>query len=90
MEVMRRREGGRRLAWRDEMDDAYLGGQRSGGKAGHGSENKVPFIIAVQTTKGRKPPLVCFSEQPFTKKAMEKFIGSSLSLPLTACSTGVW
>jgi hypothetical protein len=29
-----------------EIDDAYLGGELSGGKAGRGSENKVPFIAA--------------------------------------------
>jgi hypothetical protein len=27
-----------------QLDDAYLGGERSGGKAGRGSENKVPFV----------------------------------------------
>ncbi len=26
-----------------EIDDAYLGGKRSGGKVGRGSESKVPF-----------------------------------------------
>ena len=30
-----------------QLDDAYLGGERSGGKAGRGSENKVPFVAAV-------------------------------------------
>jgi transposase-like protein len=29
------------------VDDAYLGGERVGGKAGRGSENKVPFVAAV-------------------------------------------
>ncbi len=27
-----------------QLDDAYLGGERSGGKADRGSENKVPFV----------------------------------------------
>jgi hypothetical protein len=31
-----------------EIDDAYLGGELSGGKAGRGSENKVPFVAAVE------------------------------------------
>jgi hypothetical protein len=30
-----------------QLDDAYLGGERSGGKAGRGSENKVPFVAAL-------------------------------------------
>ncbi len=29
------------------MDDASLGGERPGGKAGRGSENKIPIVAAV-------------------------------------------
>ena len=29
-------------------DDAYFGGELSGGKAGRGSENKIPFVAAVE------------------------------------------
>ena len=29
------------------VDDADVGGERVGGKAGRGSENKVPFVAAV-------------------------------------------
>jgi hypothetical protein len=42
MEVMRLREDSRQLDGRVQIDDAYLGGERSGGKTGRGSENKVP------------------------------------------------
>ena len=49
----------------------------------------MPFIIAVQTTEDREPHLVCFSQQPFTKQAMDDFIGRSLSLPLAVCSDGL-
>jgi transposase-like protein len=38
MEVMRVREHGRQLDGRVEIDDAYLGGERSGGKPGRGSQ----------------------------------------------------
>jgi transposase-like protein len=89
MEVMRRKEADRRLSWRVELDDAYLGTQRSGGKAGRGSENKDPFIIAVETKEDRKPHLVCLSRQPFTKQAMDGFVGRSLSLPLALYSDGL-
>ena len=44
MEVMRLREDSRQLTGRVEIDDAYLGGEHSGGKTGRGSQNKVPFI----------------------------------------------
>src|SRR5574337_1913712 len=48
MEAMRRREADRPLAGDVRIDDVYLGGERTGGKAGRGSENKVPFVAAVE------------------------------------------
>ena len=44
-----------RLAGRVEVDDAYLGGARSGGKRGRGAAGKTPFVAAVETTPERKP-----------------------------------
>ena len=35
-----------------QIDDAYLGGEQAG-KRGPGSENKVSFVMAVQTTEAR-------------------------------------
>jgi len=89
MEVMRLREDDRQLTGRVEIDDAYLGGERSGGKAGRGSENKVPFLTAVQTTEAGRPHLVCFSQRPFTKAAVGEFIAQSMALPLTVVSDGL-
>src|SRR4051812_22450415 len=40
---------------RVELDDAYLGGERSGGKRGRGAEGKTPFVAAVETTPEGKP-----------------------------------
>jgi ISXO2-like transposase domain/Transposase zinc-ribbon domain len=54
-EVMRLSGDGERLEGRIEMDDAYLGGQRSGGKTGRGSPGKRSIIVAVQTTTDGKP-----------------------------------
>jgi transposase-like protein len=39
-----------RLSGAVELDDAYLGGERAGGKSGRGSENKVAFVAAVSVT----------------------------------------
>lgn len=89
MEVMYLRERSRKLTGRVEIDDAYLGGERSGGKPGRGSENKVPFVAAVQTTESGQPQLMCLSLQPFTKEAMETFFARSLMLPLTLVSDGL-
>jgi transposase-like protein len=89
MEVMRLREDSRRLTGRVEIDDAYLGGERTGGKVGRGSENKVPFVAAVQTTEDGQPVLACFAAQPFTNEAMSGFAAKSLALPLTVVSDGL-
>ena len=89
LEVMRQREDSRQLTGRVEIDDAYLGGERSGGKSGRGSENKVPFIAAVQTTEDGQPVLACFAQRPFTKDAFSEFMATSLALPLTVVSDGL-
>ena len=52
--VMARREGETALAGRVEMDDAYLGGVRSGGKRGRGAAGKTPFVAAVSTSRGAR------------------------------------
>ena len=54
-EVMRLSNDDEPLEGRVEMDDAYLGGQRSGGKTGRGSPGKRPIVVAVQTIDGGKP-----------------------------------
>jgi transposase-like protein len=89
MESMRQREDDRQLSGRVEIDDAYLGGERPGGKSGRGSENKVPFIAAVQTTEDGQAVLACLSPRPFTKEAVADFMGHSLVLPLTLVSDGL-
>lgn len=53
-QVMLERNQGKPLDGRFEMDDAYLGGERSGGKRGRGSPGKMPFVVAVETTVSDK------------------------------------
>ena len=89
MEVMRVREESRQLTGRVEIDDAYLGGELPGGTSGRGSQNKVPFVAAVQTTESGQPVVACFSQQPFTTEAMKGFAARSLVLPLTLVSDGL-
>lgn len=90
MEVMRVREDSRQLDGRVEIDDAYLGGERSGGKVGRGSENKVPFVVAVQTTPAGQPQLVCLRQQPFTSEEVAVFAARSLAPSATVVSDGLW
>ena len=89
LQAMALAESERQLTGRVEIDDAYLGGERSGGKAGRGSENKVPFVVAVQTTEDGRAHLACLSARPFTKEAMKAFIASSMGLPFTVVSDGL-
>lgn len=89
LEGMRQVEADRQLTGRVEIDDAYLGGERSGGKTGRGSENKVPFVAAVQTTDSGLPHLACLSPRPFTKEAMDDFLACHTALPLTLVSDGL-
>jgi ribosomal protein L37AE/L43A len=56
MRAMANREDQKpKLEGRVEIDDAYLGGERSGGKRGRGAAGKTPIVAAVETTPERKP-----------------------------------
>ena len=90
MQVMLVREAPRRLDGRVEIDDAYLGGELPGGKSGRGSQNKVPFIAAVQTTPTGHPLLVCLSKLEFTKKAISEWAQKSLCASAQVVSDGLW
>ena len=52
---MMERDATKRLTGRIEVDDAYLGGERNGGKRGRGSPGKTPIVAAVETTPQGKP-----------------------------------
>ena len=54
-QVMLERDAGKPLSGRVELDDAYLGGERTGGKRGRGAPGKTPFVAAVETTPDGKP-----------------------------------
>jgi transposase-like protein len=89
MEVMFQREESRQLTGRIEIDDAYLGGEVHGGKAGRGSPNKVPFIAAVQTTESGQAVTMCLSLRSFTKESIQAFAQKSLAAPATLVSDGL-
>jgi ribosomal protein L37AE/L43A len=90
MEVMRLREDSRQLEGRVEIDDAYLGGEHPEGKRGRGSENKVAFIAAVQTTDQGQAQYACFSRQAFTTEAVAIFAAKSLATSAQVVSDGLW
>jgi predicted RNA-binding Zn-ribbon protein involved in translation (DUF1610 family) len=90
MEAMRLREEPRELGGRVEIDDAYLGGELSGGKPGRGSQNKVPFVAAVQTTASGHPLLTCLRQQPHTTEQVAVFAAQHIAPSATMVSDGLW
>ena len=90
MQVMSEREAPRQLNGRVEIDDAYLGGELPGGKSGRGSENKVPFIAAVQTTASGHPLKVCLKKLEFTKEAIADWAKTTLAASAQVVSEGLW
>jgi hypothetical protein len=90
MEGMRLREARRELDGRVEMDDAYLGGERSGGKPGRGSENKVPIVAAVQTTPEGQPIVACLRQQPHTEEEVAVFAAAHIATSATVVTDGLW
>jgi hypothetical protein len=97
MAAMQTREAGKpKLDGRVEVDDAYLGGARSGGKRGRGAPGKTPFVAAVETTAERKPRRLRLTVvEGFRKPLIEKLAerdfaaGANIVTDGLACWKGV-
>jgi len=98
MHCMTEEEKNKPIAQRVEMDDAYLGGKLKGGKAGRGSENKQPFIAAIETSPDERhiplyiklDPVETFSTdqvRSWTKNHIEP--GSHVVTDALSCFSGV-
>jgi Zn ribbon nucleic-acid-binding protein len=88
MQVMTQREQARRLDGRVEIDDAYLGGERPG-KRGRGSENKIPFIAAVQTNHQGHPLFVRLDRlSTFSHQAIKAWASQALAASAHVLSDG--
>ena len=55
MQVMMERDREHPLGGSIQLDDAYLGGERSGGKRGRGAPGKTPFVAAVRDQRAGTP-----------------------------------
>lgn len=87
-QVMLERDADLKLTKRVEIDDSYLGGTKEG-KAGRGSENKIPFIAAVETDKVGNPLQVIFSTvKSFTKEEIEDWAKKHLEDSVKLISDG--
>ena len=77
--VMLERDAKKHLAGRVAIDDAYIGGERSGGKRGRGAAGKTPFVAAVETISDGKPICVKLRRVAgFSNASISSFAKSSL------------
>lgn len=89
MEAMYRREQERPLHGAVSLDDAYLGGERRGSKPGRGSENKIPFVAAVEMRDG-KPGRVRFDPVAgFTFDALRQWAATALAPGCVVATDGL-
>ena len=72
MQAMQERDSQYLLRGIVQIDDAYFGGELNGGKAGRGSENKVPFVAAVEMNENCRPIRIKMSQvSGFTLEAIK-------------------
>jgi ISXO2-like transposase domain/Transposase zinc-ribbon domain len=90
MQAMAEREAHYLLSGTVQLDDAYLGGEHSGGKAGRGSENKVPFVAAVSIDEAGHPNRVKLTPVvAFTTEAIKDWSQGHLHPGCTVLSDGL-
>lgn len=90
MQAMADREERYVLEGKVQVDDAYLGGERTGGKVGRGSENKVPFVAAVSLTEDDRPVRVRLTPVTgFTLTAISAWARDHLAPSSTIFSDGL-
>jgi hypothetical protein len=90
MQAMTEREARYALSGKVQVDDAYLGGERTGGKVGRGSENKVAFVAAVSVSDEGHPLRVKLNPVAgFKLKAIADWARKSLAAGSTVYSDGL-
>ena len=86
MQVMLERDRNKLLSGFIELDDAYLGGERRGGKTGRGSD----IVAAVQTTtQGQPEALKLHIVDGFRSKTIAKWAQSAIEAGSTVISDGL-
>jgi len=91
MQAMSEREESRKLSGCVQIDDAYLGGERNGGKRGRGAQGKQPFVIAVQVDEQHEHPTFAVIEpvRAFDNAALEDWIERRLEPECEVYSDGL-
>ena len=90
MQAMVERDAQYTLSGDVHVDDAYLGGELAGGKAGRGSENKVPFVAAISLSAEGRPLYIKMAPVPgFTRNAIVGWANADLSPGCIVTSDGL-
>ncbi len=90
MTAMAAREAQHRLSGAVQVDDAYLGGERAGGKPGRGSENKIPFVAAVSLNDAGNPRFAKLTPVAgFTSEAIRTWARANLIPGASVLSDGL-
>lgn len=90
MQTMINREDRYLLGGKIQVDDAYLGGERTGGKVGRGSENKPPFVAAVSLSEVGHPIRVRLTPVAgFTLRVISTWAKDHLAPTSTVFSDGL-
>jgi transposase-like protein len=91
MRAMGAREAAKpKLSGRVEIDDAYLGGERPGGKRGRGAAGKTPIVAAVETTPERRPRRLRLRVvKGFRKREVERLAKAAIEPGTNVVSDGL-
>jgi transposase-like protein len=88
-QVMMERDSQKPLTGNIEMDDAYWGGKKQG-KRGRGSDNKTPFVAAVEKNADNHPISIKLSVvSGFKKKSLKQWAERHLAPDSTVVSDGL-
>lgn len=89
-QVMLERDAAKQLTGRIEIDDAYVGGERTGAKRGRGAPGKTPFVAAVETAPDGKPSRLKLRRVgAFCNRSIEAFARASLHPSCVVVSDGL-
>ena len=88
-QVMLERNASKRLKGNVQMDDAYIGGARSG-RRGRGAAGKTPFVAAIATTDDGKPDQIILRPvKAFSSFAIRKLASTALNPGANIVSDGL-
>ena len=90
MQAMMARDHEKKVSGFIELDDAYLGGERTGCKPGRGAEGKTPFVAAVETTAQGCPTRIKRSViEGFRSASIKSWSRENLCVGSTVISDGL-